>query len=106
MDGGVGMGVGAALYETMAIENGVTINPNLVDYKLPSMAEVPVGEDAASMLVTTPLHKDGPYGAKGFGESTNCPVAPAIANAVYDAVGVRIKSLPITREKILEGLSK
>ncbi|MBM2832215.1 MAG: coxL [Dehalococcoidia bacterium] len=106
MDGGVGMGVGAALYETMAIENGVTINPNLVDYKLPTMVEVPVGEDAASMLVTTPLHKDGPYGAKGFGESTNCPVAPAIANAVYDAVGVRIKSLPITREKILEGLSK
>jgi carbon-monoxide dehydrogenase large subunit len=105
MDGGTGMGIGGALYEAMALENGVTINPNLVDYKLPTFVEVPTQGNAISMLNEPSLHRDGPYGAKGFGESTNCPVAPAIASAIYNAVGVRFKSLPITLEKVLRGLS-
>jgi CO/xanthine dehydrogenase Mo-binding subunit len=103
MDGGTGMGIGRTLFEDMVVENGVTLNPNFVDYKIPSMAEIPTGGDSAAIITGTP-HPDGPYGAKGFGESTNCAVAPAITNAIYKAVGVRFNSLPITREKMLEGL--
>jgi CO/xanthine dehydrogenase Mo-binding subunit len=103
IDGGTGMGIGRTLLEEMVVENGVSLNPNFVDYKLPSIMEIPQGEDTSAMLAGSP-HRDGPYGAKGFGESTNCAVAPAIANAIYNAVGVRINTLPITREKILEGL--
>jgi CO/xanthine dehydrogenase Mo-binding subunit len=51
-------------------------------------------------------HKDGPFGAKGIGETSLIPVAPAIANAVFDAAGVRIKELPITSEKIFLALEK
>lgn len=103
IDGGTGMGIGRTLFEDMLVENGVTLNPNFVDYKIPSMAEIPTGEDSAAIVAGTP-HPDGPYGAKGFGESTNCAVAPAITNAIYKAVGIRFNSLPVTREKMLEGL--
>ncbi|MDP2744403.1 MAG: xanthine dehydrogenase family protein molybdopterin-binding subunit, partial [Dehalococcoidia bacterium] len=106
MDGGTGMGIGRALYEDIVIENGVTVNPNFVDYKLPSIMEVPLEDRVGSMLPGGVPHKDGPYGAKGFGESTSCDVAPAIANAIYDAVGVRVLDLPITREKVLEALKR
>jgi CO/xanthine dehydrogenase Mo-binding subunit len=106
IDGGTGMGIGRALYENIVIENGVTVNPNFVDYKVPSIMEVPLEAEATSLLPPGKPHEDGPYGAKGFGESTSCDVAPAIANAIYDAVGVRILELPITREKVLEGLKK
>jgi CO/xanthine dehydrogenase Mo-binding subunit len=106
IDGGTGMGIGRALYEDIVIENGVTVNPNFVDYKMPSIMEVPLEAEVASLLPPGKPHEDGPYGAKGFGESTSCDVAPAIANAIYDAVGVRILELPITREKVLEGLKK
>ncbi|MCH7913862.1 MAG: xanthine dehydrogenase family protein molybdopterin-binding subunit, partial [Deltaproteobacteria bacterium] len=58
-----------------------------------------------SISVEVP-HKDGPFGAKGIGETSLIPVAPAIANAVFDAAGVRIKDLPITSEKIFLALEK
>ena len=100
------MGIGRALFEDIVIENGVTVNPNFVDYKLPSIMEVPLEGKAGSMLPAGAPHKDGPFGAKGFGESTSCDVSPAIANAIYDAVGVRILDLPITREKVLAALKR
>ncbi|MHA1108253.1 MAG: hypothetical protein ACTSQV_03965, partial [Alphaproteobacteria bacterium] len=58
-----------------------------------------------SILVEHP-HPQGPFGAKGMGETTNVPVPPSIANAIFDAVGVRIKNLPITPDKILRGLAQ
>ncbi len=90
-------GIGQALFEEIAYDNGQLINPNLVDYVLPALGDMPAIIDP--IAVENP-DRNGPFGAKGIGESGLIPVAPAIANAIYDAVGVRIKDLPIKAEKI------
>lgn len=90
-------GIGQAMFEEIVYDNGQLINPNLVDYVLPSLGDMPPVID--SICVEVP-DRNGPFGAKGIGESALIPVAPAIANAIYDAVGVRIKDLPIKAEKI------
>jgi CO/xanthine dehydrogenase Mo-binding subunit len=90
-------GIGQALFEEIAYDNGQLINPNLVDYVLPSLGDMPPVIDPIAVEVPD---NNGPFGAKGIGESALIPVAPAIANAVYDACGVRIKDLPIKAEKI------
>ena len=94
-------GIGQAIFEEIAYDNGQLINPNLVDYVLPSLGDMPPVIDP--IFVETP-DRNGPHGAKGIGESALIPVAPAIANAIYDAVGVRIKDLPIKAEKIFLAL--
>ncbi len=94
-------GMGQALFEELVYDNGQLINPNFIDYVLPSLGDMP--QTIEPILVEIP-HKDGPFGAKGIGESALIPVAPAIANAIYDAVGVRIKDLPIKAEKIFLAL--
>ena len=96
-------GIGQAIFEEIAYDGGQLINPNLVDYVLPSLGDMPAVIDP--ICVETP-DRNGPFGAKGIGESALIPVAPAIANAIYDAVGVRIKDLPIKAEKIYLGLQK
>ena len=96
-------GIGQAIFEEIAYDNGQLINPNLVDYVLPSLGDMPAVIDP--ICIETP-DRNGPFGAKGIGESALIPVAPAIANAIYDAVGVRIKDLPIKAEKIYLGLSE
>jgi CO/xanthine dehydrogenase Mo-binding subunit len=96
-------GIGQAIFEEIAYDNGQLINPNLVDYVLPSLGDMPAIIDP--ICVETP-DRNGPFGAKGIGESALIPVAPAIANAIYDAVGVRIKDLPIKAEKIYFGLER
>ena len=103
MEGGAGMGIGGALFEEMVMNKGRVLNPNFTDYKLPSFADIPAGDNMSSMIAAVP-QRDGPFGAKGLGEGTIGPAAAAIANAVYNAVGVRIKDLPITPEKILSAL--
>jgi CO/xanthine dehydrogenase Mo-binding subunit len=95
------IGIGQAMYEQMVFDNGQLINPNLIDYVIPSLGDMP--EVIESIPVEFP-HKQGPFGAKGIGETSLIPVAPAIANAVFDAVGVRIRDLPVTSEKIFLGL--
>ena len=90
-------GIGQAMFEEIAYDNGQLINPNLIDYVLPSLGDMPGVIDPICIEIP---HKNGPFGAKGIGESALIPVAPAIANAIYDAVGVRIKDLPIKAEKI------
>ena len=90
-------GIGQAMFEEIAYDNGQLINPNLVDYVLPSLGDMPPVIDPICVEVPD---RNGPFGAKGIGESALIPVAPAIANAIYDAVGVRIKDLPIKAEKI------
>jgi len=96
-------GLGQALFEEMVFDSGQLVNPNLVDYIIPALGDMP--DVIESISVEVP-HKDGPFGAKGIGETSLIPVAPAIANAVFDAVGVRIKELPITAEKIFLALEE
>ncbi|MEW6673949.1 MAG: xanthine dehydrogenase family protein molybdopterin-binding subunit [Thermodesulfobacteriota bacterium] len=101
IEGGIIQGMGPALMEEMLIgEKGEVRNPNFLDYKLPTARDVP---EILPIIVETPC-SEGPWGAKGLGEMTNVPIAPAIANAIYDAVGVRIKDLPITAEKLLKAM--
>lgn len=97
LSGAAIMGIGQALLEQMVYRDGLLINPNFFDYNLPRFLDVPT--EIISILVEHP-HRDGPYGAKGVGETGLIPVPPAIANAVEDAVGVRVKDLPITPEKV------
>jgi xanthine dehydrogenase molybdenum-binding subunit len=96
------MGTGYALTEQLQLEKGEVMNPNFRDYKILTAKDaVPV-----EPVIVETVDKDGPYGAKGIGEPGCVPSAPAIANAVYDAIGIRIKDLPITPEKILAALKE
>ncbi len=100
--GGVVMGLGYALTEEVLVRDGENMNANFRDYKLFT------AKDAinikAPVIETDDEH--GPFGAKGIGEPGCVPTAPAIANAIYDAVGVRIKDLPITPEKVLAAIKE
>jgi CO/xanthine dehydrogenase Mo-binding subunit len=102
IQGALVMGVGTALWEEMELEKGRVKNPSFAEYKLPSALDAP----EMIPIIVEELHAQGPYGAKGLGEPALAPTAAAIANAIYAAVGVRVKDLPITPEKILEGLRK
>ncbi len=100
IDGGVIYGLGFALQEELLIEDGKVLNPNLGEYKLPNIADIPPLET----VLVTGAHGPTPYGGKAVGEMGNVPLAAAIANAVYNACGVRITELPITAEKVYRGL--
>jgi CO/xanthine dehydrogenase Mo-binding subunit len=102
VEGAIVTGVGLALLEEMILENGKPVNCNFRDYRIPTSMDSP----AVTSMFVEATHKDGPYGAKGVGEPALAPTAPAIGNAVYDAIGVRIKDLPITPEKILKALKE
>jgi len=94
------MGVGYGLTEEVKLRNGRVMNANLRDYKMLTAKDVvPV-----TPIVIELGDEDGPFGAKGIGEPGLVPTAPAIANAIYDAIGVRIRDLPITPEKVLAAL--
>ena len=97
------MGLGSALFEEMRFnDNGTLLNPSFTDYKIPTASDIP---NMTCLIVEEP-HAEGPYGAKGMGEMPVTITAPALANAIYDAVGVRIKDLPITPEKVLAALKE
>jgi CO/xanthine dehydrogenase Mo-binding subunit len=98
--GCLSQGIGWALYESYHFEDGRLVNGNFADYTMPTAESLP---DLRSCVVES-YDPNGPYGAKGASETALVPAAGAIANAVYDAVGVRINSLPITPEKVLAGL--
>ena len=100
VEGGMIQGLGFALMEALELEDGHISTLSFGDYKIPTSADVPV-------LETVLIEGDAgpaPYESKGIGESSNIPVAGAIANAVFDAVGVRITDLPVTADKVLAGL--
>ena len=86
--------------EEMTTENGRISSLSFGDYKIPTIQDIPILETVLVESNSGPA----PYESKGIGESSNVPVAGAIANAVHDAIGVRITSLPITAEKVLEAL--
>jgi 4-hydroxybenzoyl-CoA reductase alpha subunit len=100
LDGATSGGLGQALYENLITERGLVMNPSFLEYKIPAALDMP---EIRSLLVEAP-DPGGPFGAKGMSEGVQLVPPPAIANAVYRAVGVRIKDLPITPEKILDGL--
>lgn len=102
VEGSVIMGLSNTLLEEFKMENGRILNDTLADYKLATIMDIP---EIISILVET-HHPEGPFGAKGLGELAAAPTAPAIANAIFDAVGVRIKELPLTPERILKALAE
>lgn len=101
VEGATIQGMGYALSEEVQYEKGVMLTPNFLNYRIPTALDVP---SMKTFLVETV--DPGPFGAKGVAEPAMTPTAPAIANAIYDAIGVRIKTLPITPQKILEALRK
>lgn len=100
-EGGVAQGLGYAFTEELRFENGRPLNPNFSDYRVPCIKDMP--PRFAQEFVPS-YEPTGPFGAKGIGEIGIDPTAPALANAIYEAVGVRIKSVPITPEKVLWAL--
>jgi CO/xanthine dehydrogenase Mo-binding subunit len=96
MEGGAAMGLGYALLEEDRVVEGVTVTPNLMTYLIPTALDVP----DVTTIVLESGEGMGPWGARGIGEPAMVPTAPAIANAVRDAVGVRLTRLPITPERL------
>ncbi len=96
IDGGVVMGIGHALTEDFIVDDGQVITDRLARYRIPSITYTP---EITSFIVEHPA-KDGPYGGKGVGEIVLIPTIPAITNAIYHAVGVRVDKLPVDQEKI------
>ena len=102
LEGSVVGGMGQALYEDVIVEKGQVMNPSFLEYGFPTFMEMPEIE-AMEVLTDDPI---GPFGAKEAGEGTQLSPAPAIVNAIYDAIGVDFMELPITPEKILKALEK
>jgi len=102
IEGGTVQGMGMALMEEQVIKEGLTLNADLTGYLAPTSMDIP---QFTTRFVENE-DSDGPYGAKGIGEPSLIGTTPAIANAIYDAIGVRIFSLPITPEKILKALKE
>ncbi len=100
LSGAAVMALGAALFERLELDNGQMINASLADYKLPSMQDTPLMQNE---LVTS-HQSNAPFGAKGLGETGSFCVAPAVANALDDAVGVRLFDLPLTPEAVLRAV--
>lgn len=100
IEGGMYMGFGEAVMEEHVFRKGLHKQPTLLEYKIPTSLDMPVLD---GMIVET-LDAEGPFGAKEVGQGPLAPVIPAIANAVYDAVGIRIDSTPISADKILRAL--
>jgi xanthine dehydrogenase molybdenum-binding subunit len=100
-EGAVAQGAGYALYEELIMKDGQVLNPNFGDYKVTTSYEIP--ENVQIKFIET--NEPSGVGAKGLGESVILHIAPAIVNAIYDAVGIRFRKLPITPERILESIT-
>jgi 4-hydroxybenzoyl-CoA reductase alpha subunit len=103
MEGSAYMGMAEAILEEHAFdEHGLHRGPSLLDYKLPTTLDTP---DIEALIVES-IEPGGPYGAKEVGEGPLHPSIPAIANAIFDAVGIRLRALPFTPSRVLEALAK
>jgi CO/xanthine dehydrogenase Mo-binding subunit len=101
VEGGVMMGLGNALTEEFVVEEGLVFTDHLSRYRIPSIQLTP---QITSIIVEHPV-STGPYGAKGVGEIVSIPTTPAITNAIYNAVGVRIDRLPVDQAEIVAEIS-
>ncbi len=97
MEGGFVQGMSSALFESLQLKGGVLQNPSFVDYRIATSTDAP--KDLEAFIVEVP-QDDGPWGARGIGEHSMVPTIPAIANAIYDAVGIRLDGPPFTAEKV------
>jgi CO/xanthine dehydrogenase Mo-binding subunit len=95
------MQLGFTLFEEMKFNDGQVVNASFADYKIPGMLDVP--ETLIAEAVEIP-HNEGPFGAKGIGETGMFSVSPAIANALADAIGIRIMEMPLTPERVLRAI--
>lgn len=102
LEGSVVGGMGQALYEDVVVQEGQMMNPSFLDYGFPTFEEMP-GIEAIEVETNDPV---GPFGAKEAGEGTQLSPAPAIVNAIYDAIGVDFKELPVTPERVLKALEE
>ncbi|HEX9760179.1 MAG TPA: molybdopterin cofactor-binding domain-containing protein, partial [Candidatus Acidoferrales bacterium] len=102
VEGSVYMGMGQALQEEMEWDQGRLMNASLLEYRIPTTLESPL----IDCIIVESMDPEGPFGAKEAGEGSLAATIPAIAAAIYDAVGVRIDSIPITPEKVFEALQK
>jgi len=100
VDGGFIYGLGQAVTEELVIQDGRVANVSLGEYKLPTQMDTPAFR---AVLLPTDIGP-GPFGAKAAGELTNTAVAGAVANAVYDAVGVRVTTMPVTADRVYTAL--
>ena len=100
LEGSWHMGLGQAISEQMKFRDGLLLNGNLIDYKIPTTKDTP---PIHTNIIET-IDPEGPFGAKECGEGAIHPVIPSIANAIYDAIGVRITSLPINSEEVLKAI--
>ena len=101
VEGGVAQGIGFVLTENFHLDDtGTMLNPNLRNYRIPTYADIPRTE----VLIVESTDSAGPMASKGIAESCINPVAPALANALYDATGIRFRDLPLTPERIFERL--
>ncbi|MES2257676.1 MAG: molybdopterin cofactor-binding domain-containing protein [Pseudomonadota bacterium] len=105
IEGGIQQGIGHTLYEDYQIDmkTGRSLNANFVDYKMPLAMDMP---PIHTRILETAPDPGGPYGAKGVGEDPIVAIGPAIANAVYDAIGVRFRHYPIKPEQVLQALQQ
>jgi 4-hydroxybenzoyl-CoA reductase subunit alpha len=94
------MGLGQALQEEMVWKDGLLMNPGLLEYRSPSSVESPEIE----CIIVESVDPEGPFGAKEAGEGSLAATIPAISNAIYDAVGVRLREVPFTPERVLAAL--
>jgi CO/xanthine dehydrogenase Mo-binding subunit len=100
LEGGIAQGMGYALSENLIIDNGRVVYRTMLDYKIPTFADMPEMEP----VIVEEADANGPYGAKSVGEAAIDPVAAAICNAIYHAVGVRITRLPVRAETLLSAI--
>jgi len=99
IEGGVVQGIGTAIFEEVKYDaKGMMLNPNFRDYRIPTASDAP---EVAPIMVEA-AHDEGPFGAKGIGEMTLVSTPTAVANAIYNATGIRIKELPVTQEKFFD----
>jgi carbon-monoxide dehydrogenase large subunit len=97
MEGGFVQGLSSALFEQLILVDGILQNPSFVDYRIATSTDIP--EEIKAFIVEVP-QDDGPWGARGVGEHAMVPTIPVIANAIYDAVGIRLEGPPLTAEKV------
>lgn len=106
IEGGIHMAIGfSTMEEHLYDKNGAMSNANFSDYRLPTIQDIPEVENTVSLINPDPL-PDGPYGAKGMAESITIPVGPAIEEAIYQAVGVRLNYYPMTAERVLKAIKE
>lgn len=102
IQGGIVQGIGSALFEEIKLDRGKFLNQSFMDYKIPTVGDMP---EMIIKFVENEQH-DGPFGARGIAEPAMIPAAPAIANALYNALGVRVHQIPLTPERVLQAIKE